>query len=152
MTKRNINGKSLEHFNESRLDIIGIQDFDISVFLMQEIATLRTKYNYNCHNDDRKDNDEQDQKSKVPPKFLCPLTNLIMKDPVIAFDSNTYERQAIEKHLKEKGTSPITGSQAYIMNVYPNQELKEEIEAFCVANYNNVSSNDVEGYPSSMNE
>ena len=151
MTKRNIDGKSLEHFNDSRLDMIGIKDFNISVFLMKEIATLRTKYDYMFIKDDTKDNDNDDdidnnQEIKIPSRFLCPLTKEIMKDPVIAFDENTYEREAIENHLKQNRISPITGNKAYIMNVYPNQELKKEIEAFCVVHDIDTHRSDIEGY------
>ena len=38
--------------------------------------------------------------------FYCPLTNVIMFDPVIAEDGLTYERSAIERHLKTHDTSP----------------------------------------------
>jgi hypothetical protein len=38
--------------------------------------------------------------------FYCPLTNVIMFDPVIAEDGLTYERSAIERHLETHDTSP----------------------------------------------
>ena len=48
--------------------------------------------------------------------------------------SNVYEREAIEKHLGEKGTSPITGDKAFVTNVFANKQLKKEIEAYCMVN------------------
>ena len=137
MRKRNINGKSLQHFNDSRLDMIGIHDFNISVILMKEIVTLRTKYNYIYNNDDTKDNDNDDDddvEDKIPSKFICPLTKQIMRDPVIAFDGNVYEREAIKKHLKEKKVSPITGEKAFTIILFPNQQLKKEIQAYNLIN------------------
>lgn len=47
----------------------------------------------------------------VPPYLLCPLTYTVMKDPVVAEDGRTYERQAIEEWIRKKGTSPIDPSQ-----------------------------------------
>ena len=38
--------------------------------------------------------------------FYCPLTNVIMFDPVIAEDGLTYERSAIEHYLEVHNTSP----------------------------------------------
>ena len=36
----------------------------------------------------------------VPDEYKCPISKTIMKDPVIAADGNTYEREFIETHLK----------------------------------------------------
>jgi hypothetical protein len=40
--------------------------------------------------------------------FHCPITLDLMVDPVVASDGFTYERAAIEKWIKIKGTSPFT--------------------------------------------
>ena len=37
---------------------------------------------------------------KVPEEFVCPITMELFKDPVVAADGFTYERRAIERHLK----------------------------------------------------
>ena len=39
---------------------------------------------------------------------MCPITQGIMVDPVIASDGHAYERDAIEEWLRRKGTSPVT--------------------------------------------
>ena len=38
----------------------------------------------------------------------CPITHQRMIDPVIASDGYTYEREAVQKWLKTKSTSPMT--------------------------------------------
>merc|ERR1712217_596574 len=70
----------------------------------------------------------------IPPRFTCPITKEIMKDPVIAFDGNTYERTAIEKYLNEHNKSPVTGAVADHTIVIPNNAMKQLIEEFLGAN------------------
>lgn len=41
-------------------------------------------------------------------QFICPITHLIFNDPVLADDSNIYERYAIEEWLTNNKTSPLT--------------------------------------------
>jgi len=40
--------------------------------------------------------------------FYCPITGVIMKDPVIFPDGYTYEKTAIEEWIKRHGNSPYT--------------------------------------------
>ena len=47
--------------------------------------------------------------SDVPHEFLCPITLDIMTDPVCTCDGHTYERSAIEEHLRKSNISPKTG-------------------------------------------
>ena len=42
-------------------------------------------------------------------EFVCPLTQEIMSDPVVAGDGQTYEHSAIERYLTQSQQSPITG-------------------------------------------
>jgi len=82
---------------------------------------------------------EMEQKVKeevdngIPESFLCPITRRVMRDPVIAFDGRSYERQAIEEYLKQHNKSPITGAKAVTMMVFPNNELSSRIIAFIEA-------------------
>lgn len=39
-------------------------------------------------------------------QLKCSITGLPMKDPVVGYDGHIYEKEAIEKHLAENGTSP----------------------------------------------
>ena len=40
--------------------------------------------------------------------FLCPITNKIIKDPVVAADGITYEKEAIKEYLVAHSVSPVT--------------------------------------------
>ena len=42
------------------------------------------------------------------PAFVCPITNEIFIDPVIAEDGHTYERKAITDWLQKNSISPLT--------------------------------------------
>ena len=41
--------------------------------------------------------------STTDPKYLCPITNRIMRNPVTAFNGVTYEKSAIVKFWRENG-------------------------------------------------
>ena len=45
----------------------------------------------------------------LPPEAYCPITRLVMVDPVVTEDGEAYERSAISKWLSQHGTSPRTG-------------------------------------------
>ena len=47
-------------------------------------------------------------KIAVPQELCCPITGLIIEDPVIASDGYTYEKDAIQERITTHGTSPIT--------------------------------------------
>jgi len=81
------------------------------------------------------DEDEQQQQKgviqlQVPKDFLCPITQDIMKDPVVAADGYTYEKRAITKWIKRKGTSPVTREELSKDRLFPNRLLKKQIEDF----------------------
>jgi len=59
--------------------------------------------------------------------FLCPITKEMMTDPVIASDGFTYERNAIEKWLWTKNTSPQTNLVLANKTLIPNHALKSMI-------------------------
>ncbi|KAG2423703.1 hypothetical protein HXX76_015093 [Chlamydomonas incerta] len=64
----------------------------------------------------------------VPDCFLCPLTCRLFKDPVVAADGVTYEREAIERHVRHVATSPLTKQRLTSTVTYPNTALKAAIE------------------------
>jgi len=49
-----------------------------------------------------------DLEESVPSYFLCPITQDIMRDPVVAEDGHSYESSAILKWLSSHDTSPLT--------------------------------------------
>ncbi len=66
----------------------------------------------------------------VPQDFICPITLLPMKDPVIAQDGHTYEREAIIHWLQTNPNSPLTRQPMRIDALKPNTKLKQAIEKF----------------------
>ena len=61
-----------------------------------------------------------------PDDFVCPMTYKVMRDPVLASDGHGYERKAIERALKAKRVSPLTGKKVR-GEVFPNFQLKKRI-------------------------
>ena len=58
----------------------------------------------------------------------CPITGEIFRDPVIAEDGHTYERQAIVEWLTKNATSPLTREPMNVNQLRPNRTLKKIIE------------------------
>ncbi len=65
----------------------------------------------------------------VPAHFICPITQEIMKDPVVGLDGNSYERRAITEWLAKHTTSPIS-REPMGNTLIPNRQLKEAIDCF----------------------
>lgn len=64
----------------------------------------------------------------VPDHMLCPVTQNIMTDPVMAADGNNYERYGIETWFATgKISSPLTGQTFVTPRLYPNHCLRGEI-------------------------
>lgn len=68
--------------------------------------------------------------STVLSIITCPITDAVMKDPVIAADGYTYERSAIENHLASTAVSPKTGERMSHRNVVRNQFVWNLIGSF----------------------
>jgi hypothetical protein len=68
------------------------------------------------------------RKVKVSHQFFCPITQEIMRDPVIAEDGHTYEKAVIEKWLEKSPTSPMTRQQLSSAMLIPNFALKQLID------------------------
>lgn len=68
----------------------------------------------------------------IPDEWRCPITCAIMKDPVVAEDSFSYEREAIEKWFATSDThsSPKTGATLASTNLVANSNLRIEIQDF----------------------
>jgi serine/threonine protein kinase len=54
----------------------------------------------------------------------------MFRDPVLAQDGHTYEREAIVKWIEKHGRSPITDQQLSLEHIYPNYEIKKAIDYF----------------------
>ncbi|CAF4034564.1 unnamed protein product, partial [Rotaria magnacalcarata] len=62
--------------------------------------------------------------------LLCPITLELFKDPVLAQDGHTYERQAIVEWIQKKGRSPITDQPLSLEHLYPNHAIKKAVDHF----------------------
>jgi len=65
---------------------------------------------------------------KVFHQFICPITQEVMRDPVIAEDGHTYEKDAIENWLEKSLTSPMTRQPISPAKLIPNLALKQLID------------------------
>jgi len=69
------------------------------------------------------------EEDDIPEAFICPITQLIMKDPVTLLDGHTYEREAIEKWFNAgHATSPLTNRPLGSKIIKPNYALRNAIE------------------------
>ncbi|MGD9108870.1 MAG: hypothetical protein PVI75_06885 [Gammaproteobacteria bacterium] len=72
--------------------------------------------------------------------YCCPLTSRLMIDPVSIVTGRTYEREAIEKWLKNNNTDPMTkeklpyefdsktGEKKFHKTLYPQKKIKSKIK------------------------
>lgn len=79
---------------------------------------------------------------EIPNEWLCPITTEIMINPVIGRDGHTYEKEAIEKWLDNKNSSPITKEVMYKDDLILNIALRKIIQDSSVLNQDqkNVAS------------
>merc|ERR1712183_579093 len=54
----------------------------------------------------------------------CPITGRVLRDPVVAADGFTYEREAIQRHLQTKKRSPVTGEALPHATLWPNVSVR----------------------------
>lgn len=47
-------------------------------------------------------------KDNIPNYLCCPISLLLIKDPIITNDGYTYDRESLEIYLKKSNISPIT--------------------------------------------
>ncbi|XP_054237122.1 WD repeat, SAM and U-box domain-containing protein 1 isoform X4 [Indicator indicator] len=111
----NIDGKELLNLtkeslaNELRIESLGLRNK-----ILQKIESLRM--------------DVRAVSVPVPDEFLCPITRELMKDPVIAADGYSYEREAMENWITNKRrSSPMTNLPLPSLLLTPNRTLKMAI-------------------------
>ena len=67
---------------------------------------------YQLGSDEEKDFDavdDNDSDNKICAELKCPINMMLMRRPVVAADGRSYELRAIQRHMKTKNTSPVTG-------------------------------------------
>lgn len=65
---------------------------------------------------------------QTPSEFMCPITMVIMKEPVLASDGYTYEKEAIQQWLQSNTISPLTRAPMRFTDCRPNRALKDAID------------------------
>jgi STIP1 family protein 1 len=75
---------------------------------------------------------ERDTKTRDPPDcFCCVLTFEVFRDPVVAPSGNSYERSALEEHLKKVGRfDPVTREPTTLDDLRPNVALRNAAHAW----------------------
>ena len=68
-----------------------------------------------------------------PEQFVCPLTLELMEDPVFTADGQVYERAPIERWLRLKNSSPLTGARLAHKELVPAISLRQLIQEFKAA-------------------
>ena len=67
----------------------------------------------------------------MPQEFRCPITHCPMTNPVILPDGHSYEKSAIQRWLKSKRSSPVTGKRfpnvGPCVSIIPNHNLRKLI-------------------------
>ncbi|CAI5928279.1 unnamed protein product [Closterium sp. NIES-64] len=71
--------------------------------------------------------EERRRKKRIDSQFICPISKEIMKDPVVAADGFTYERQHITTWMGSSSLSPATGQPLPHTCLTPNNVLKNLI-------------------------
>ncbi|XP_012582353.1 PREDICTED: WD repeat, SAM and U-box domain-containing protein 1 isoform X3 [Condylura cristata] len=103
---------------------VNIWQFDLET-LAQESLGLRSKV---LRKIEELRTEVKSLSSGIPDEFICPITRELMKDPVIASDGYSYEREAMENWIsKKKRTSPMTNLVLSSMVLTPNRTLKMAI-------------------------
>uniref|UniRef100_A0A8C3K4Q2 WD repeat, SAM and U-box domain-containing protein 1 n=1 Tax=Calidris pygmaea TaxID=425635 RepID=A0A8C3K4Q2_9CHAR len=113
--RNNIDGKELLHLTkESLANELKIESLGLRSKVLQKIEELRMKV--------------ISASVTAPDEFLCPITRELMKDPVIAADGYSYEKDAIEKWISNKRrSSPMTNLPLPTLVLTPNRTLKMAI-------------------------
>ncbi|NXG06811.1 WSDU1 protein, partial [Sakesphorus luctuosus] len=111
----NIDGKELLNLTkESLANELKIESLGLRNKILQKIEDLRTTMS--------------SVSAPVPDEFLCPITRELMKDPVIAADGYSYEREAMERWVSSKRrSSPMTNLPLPSLLLTPNRTLKMAI-------------------------
>lgn len=108
----NIDGAELSRMNKETAVEMGIESVGLRGRLLRKIKSLKASQSG----------------SDAPDEFLCPISREVMKDPVIAADGYSYERESIEGWIKGKTkTSPMTNLPLLTTLLTPNRSLKMAI-------------------------
>lgn len=72
--------------------------------------------------------DNPTQMGGRPREHFCPITSEIMRDPVVASDGFSYEREAIQHWFDSHNRSPMTNAVLDDLSLRPNFALRSTID------------------------
>ncbi|CAK6954098.1 WD repeat%2C SAM and U-box domain-containing protein 1-like [Scomber scombrus] len=108
----NMDGPELSQLDKETSAELGIDSVGLRGRLLRKIEALKA----------------EESGSETPDEFLCPITRELMKEPVIAADGYSYERESIESWIRGKTkTSPMTNLPLQTTLLTPNRSLKMAI-------------------------
>ena len=98
--------------------------------------------------DDQKDRSEDVWRppiddERVTPSMICPISQEVFRDPVIANDGHTYERKAIATWLEKHDSSPCTNQPIGSKDIRPNHAFRSLLDDLFPAHPPPPCNNDV---------
>eukprot|EP00771_Trimastix_marina_P001363 gnl/Trimastix_PCT/2431.p1 GENE.gnl/Trimastix_PCT/2431~~gnl/Trimastix_PCT/2431.p1 ORF type:complete len:1038 (+),score=346.24 gnl/Trimastix_PCT/2431:1394-4507(+) len=73
---------------------------------------------------------ETGARTATPAHLICPLTQQLFTDPVVAPSGFTYDRPAVLEHLRVTASDPQTGAPLQAEQLIENRALRTEVERF----------------------
>lgn len=70
---------------------------------------------------------------EFPVELVCPITQVLMHDPVLTVQGNVYECIATTGWLQSHNTDPLTNNPLTQHTLFPCTPSKQEIDAFVAA-------------------
>ena len=131
--------KYLDRIDKSDLKSFGIENYELRMDIYKIIQNLCKNNPIPIENDNecegqvRTGSRSMLSNDKIDSKYLCPLTKEVMINPVIAFDEQCYEKEAIVAYFRKHKKSPTTQEQIddvewVIELLVENKSLKDEIK------------------------
>lgn len=65
---------------------------------------------------------------QVPDEFICPISTMIMRDPVTTRTGRTYDRASLENWFRQDPRSPTSRQPLTMADLIPNRAMKSVIE------------------------
>ncbi|KAL5702966.1 hypothetical protein ACHQM5_028117 [Ranunculus cassubicifolius] len=110
----------LELYDRAKEILLALKDCEFN-------KSIGSKFKISSSNSDKKI-----EACDVPKHFCCPISNELMKDPVILASGQTYERKFIQSWLEAGNrTCPKTEQVISHTNLIPNNLVREMILQWC---------------------
>lgn len=80
------------------------------------------------------DSSNDEDMLEVPEQFICPITQELMKDPVVTKYGQSYERAAILEWIAKGKDCPLTRQPLSLSGIITNHSLRSQIRSWQVKN------------------